>query len=236
MKSSWSYYRYVDDILVICRANQVDQIYDQLKRILGRNKLKCHPLNKEGSKSYTAPLTDGVEYLGFKIHQSGVSIRESSYRKMFRTIGSVLTEFRFKKSEERLVWRLNLKISGCTFEGKNFGWMFFFLQTDNMRQLARLDHFIYLQLRDRGLPRLRPQIKRFIRAYHEIRYNLFDTKYIPNFDNYSVEDMRRAINEVKGASLQELNSMGEEELKKTFFTMIGKEVGDLEKDLIEAFS
>jgi RNA-directed DNA polymerase len=236
MKLAWNYYRYVDDILVICHSEQVGVVLDQLGRILKRKKLKYHPLDKVGSKSYIALLADGVEYLGFKIFQSGISIRDSSYRKMFKTIGSVLTEFRFKKSEERLVWRLNLKISGCTFEGKNFGWMFFFLQTDDMKQLARLDHFIYLQLRDRGLAHLRPRVKRFIRAYHEIRYNQDDTKYVPNFDDYTEADMKRAIHEVRGVAIQELNAMTVEELKKNFFAMVGKEVGDLEKDLIEAFS
>ena len=114
--------------------------------------------------------------------------------------------------------------------------MFFFLQTDDVGQLARLDRFIKLQLRKRNVENLQPRIKRFVKAYHEIRYNLAATKYVPNFDDMSIDDMRMIIRDVRGVSQADLARLSDQEVKVRFFAAVRREVIELEKDLIESMS
>lgn len=235
MAKKWTYYRYVDDILILCKQEEVDQAYNELKRNLRRRKLKWHELDKGAGKSYIAPIGDGVEYLGFHIKESGVSVRDSSYRKMFSTIASVITEYRYRARRDKLIWRLNLKISGCRFEGKNYGWMFFFLQTDDLVQLSRLDAFVQRQLERYSLGDFANSVKRFIKAYHEIRFNLDHTSYIPNFDSYSPVQMKETIRLIRG-EIKDLDAMNDEQIRELFFSSVGREVSELEKDLMEATS
>jgi RNA-directed DNA polymerase len=236
MAEKWTYYRYVDDILIICKADEVEQAHKQLIAILRRKGLRSHKLGEKGGKSYISKLEAGVDYLGFNITPKKISVRQSSYRKMFTTIGSVLTEFRYRQREPRLIWRLNLKISGCRFEGKNYGWMFFFLQTDDVNQLARLDNFIRLQLKQRGLGHLRPRIKRFVKTYHEIRFNLDETRYVPDFDNMSIDNMREMLRDIRGTSAADLAHMSDQEVHTRFFAAIRHEIIELERDLMESLS
>ena len=40
------------------------------------------------------------------------------------------------------------------------------------------------QLAKRGLEAIAPKVKKFLRAYHEMRGKRNDTKYVPKFDDY----------------------------------------------------
>lgn len=236
MSKNWKYFRYVDDMLVICERTLAEQAYEELSGILKKKKLYCHPLDIASGKSYVADLNEGVDYLGFNIKPEKISIRESSYKKMLSTVISVITENKYIKNNQRLIWRLNLKISGCIYNNKNYGWMFFFIQTDDINQLSRLDYFISSQLRKLRLGSIRNQVKRFVKAYHEIRYNISLTTYVPNFDDFTIDDMRILLIQITSKGKATINSMTDDEVTRLFDSIVGREVSTLEKDLIEFFS
>jgi len=73
--------------------------------------------------------------------------------------------------------------------------------------------------------------KKFIRAYHEITKNLTQTKYLPNFDEYSASDKRKVLTDVFGLKTQTLTSI---DVDYHFNRRIYKTVRDLEKDLARA--
>lgn len=228
-RARFHYYRYVDDILVICKSTDAKRHFRWLKGQLAKAHLTCHPL-VEGSKSKIVPLSTGIDYLGYHITPKLVSVRRSSYRRMMTTIMSLMTSAKYRASHKRLLAKLNLKITGCILNDKRYGWMFFFSMTKDVKQLKRLDRFVSrlwkkLDLAGQGKP------KTFVKAYHEIRYNLAKSKYIPRFDDYSLEKKMQLIADLQGVELESIKDWTEEKINKTFWRLVRREVSELEKDL-----
>jgi len=237
-KAKTTYFRYVDDILILCKSSEVQEIYKSLKTDLQRTaRVEAHSLEDvKSSKTRTAGMAEGIDYLGFHITNKGISVRSSSYKKMFTNLLKVFTQYKYKKNKKRLLWRLNLKITGCLFEGKRLGWMFFFSQTDNTSQLKRLDEFViglakkFLPLEDRN------KIKTFIKTFHEIRFNAEKTKYIPNFETYTLEKKIEIICLLTGKKEVEVEAWDVDFIEEQFRKCAAREAGELEKDLLEIFS
>lgn len=234
------YFRYVDDILVICKVDEAESVFHEIRLDIEALELSCHKLGSKG-KSEITPVSQGIEYLGFHITPSIISVRNSSFTRMIENLLVVFTAFKHakakNKNENRLVWRLNLKITGCIYNAKRYGWMFFFSQIDDLRQLARLDQFVTAELNKRGIGHLRPNVKKFLRSYHEIRLNLRETSYIPKFDEFDIGDIITVLAQDAGNPEKHYTSnFSEAEIRRQFAALINRQTRLLEKDLIEAFS
>lgn len=240
LRRRYPYFRYVDDMLMIVDQQKSNDVFNTVKHMLFKIGLQCHELDAEG-KSAISSIATGIEYLGFRITNTKVSVRKSSYRKMFENLLAVFTNYKHapenKKKEKGLILRLNLKITGFLSEGERYGWLFFFSQINDIQQLARLDQFVASQLKKRGLDRISPSVKKFVRAYHHIRFNLNKTKYIPKFDDYDVEKMIEVIADYDGKLPAEIRAnLSKDQIEEEFKTIVRKQKKILEKDLIEARS
>lgn len=236
-KSHFHYFRYVDDILVICPKSLSTKIYKKIHKDLTNLNLESHPL-KEGEfgKTQITSMSQGVEYLGFKVTNTDISVRPSSYKKMFTNLLKVFTNYKYSKNTERFIFRLNLKIAGCIFEGKRRGWMFFFAQSEDISQLKYLDEFVADLLKKHKLDHLSDQIKTFTKAYHEIRYRVGQTQYIENFDKCSQDRKTKIISILTGKTVVEIKTWDADRIEENFRKCSFKEVAQLQKDLIDAFS
>lgn len=231
----YAYFRYVDDILVLCKdKTEADAAFADIQAQLSKKDLFCHPISESG-KTCVRNISDGIDYLGFNVSDKRISIRTSSYNNIFGVLLSMFTHNKYKEHHSSLIWRLNLKVTGCTFEGKNYGWLFFFMQTENISQLKYLDMFIARQLALRGLGALTGRVKRFVKAYHEIRFNRKDTKYILNFDEFTTDDKIKTISLLTGER-ESLVRAKAAVINERFYKLIGKEVSKLERDIMETFS
>ena len=225
------YYRYVDDILVICQTVEAAKVLDQVTRSLNSRGLKAHKLNVAG-KTEIAPLSDGIDYLGYRLCYGKVSIRKSSYNRMYKNLLKVITDFRYRKNFKRTLFRLNLKITGCIVDEKRRGWMMFFSQTEDMSQLKRLDIFVQNQLKRVGFPEDQlPIIARFVKSCYEIRFNLEQTKYIPDFNSFTQAEKIDVIAALSDHSPAELQTWEIEAIENEFSRLISREVHDLETDV-----
>jgi retron-type reverse transcriptase len=230
MQAKIQYYRYVDDIVVICKTSHVKRHFSFLSRRLKAIGLECHELS-DTSKTRVVPLSRGIDYLGYHITPRSISIRRSSYRKMIENIISVITSVKYTTNHNMVLARLNIKITGCMFESRRFGWMFFFSRTQDVGQLKRLDRYVLaawrkLGLEQYGLP------KRFVRAYYEINFHLDETKYIPKFDEYTFEkkiELIATMDNVETSVIE--NTWTEDRINKRFWKLVKKEVSELEKDV-----
>ncbi|WP_237757562.1 reverse transcriptase domain-containing protein, partial [Enterobacter hormaechei] len=152
IKDIW-YKRYVDDILVLTpigRASDLaNLIIDKLKNI----GLSPHPLEEEGSKSVVGILSVPFNFLGYEISDKGISIKkdsilrfESSLAKIFTAYRHALVRAESKKEKEKALaycqWKLNLRITGCIFNGKRMGWVAYFSQISTTTQLRCVNHTI----------------------------------------------------------------------------------------------
>ena len=236
-KKQTLYWRYVDDVLVICRSEDVDGIFNQLNKEISHVGLECHELDSAISgKTRVASLDTGIDYLGYQISRDGLSVRRSSYRRMFVNILNVFTHYKYKKNAEKFLWRLNLKITGCIFESKRKGWVFFFSQTEDLKQLKRLDKFVSDLVKRYNVKVAQNEVKLFVRAYHEIRYNAANTKYVPNFENFDIEEKKKTIALLTGKSFNEIDTWPVELIDEEFKKCAAKETSVLEQDLMDVFS
>lgn len=232
-----SYFRFVDDILIIASQPHVDELEKLVPSLLKRQrKLKCHPVG-HGSKSLKINLKDGVEYLGYRFCLDKIEVRSSSLKKMFANLMKILTAMKYKKNSGRLIWRFNLRVSGCQLDSRRIGWLFFFSQSKNLQQLKQLDAFVAKHA-SRILPSSDlTKLKRFIKAYYEIKFHAAVTKYIPNFDAFNGDQKKAQIAILlPGKTLQQIDALSPKELDDLFYKCISYEISDLEQDLMEVFS
>jgi len=230
------YYRYVDDILCIAPEDQANDVMERIARSLNRRGLSVHRLGIKG-KTEIKPISEGIDFLGYHITKTRISIRKSSYDKMFRNILKVVTDYKYSKNDDidkecRVLYRLNLKITGCIFGDKRRGWMMFFSRTENLGQLKYLDNFVKSQMLLTGIDENKLcLIKSFIKSYHEIRFNMIKTTYIPNFNNYSEKEKIETVSMLTKYSSVELETWDAGRIDEMFQRVVAREVMDLEQDV-----
>jgi len=231
------YFRYVDDILFAATPSEIEELEKSVPRLLRqKRKLECHKVGT-GGKSVKVPLSEGIEYLGYRFCGNVIEVRASSLKKMFANLMKNVTGFKYKKqSSGKSIWRLNLRITGCQLKARRIGWLFFFSQSKNLKQLKHLDAFLAKQIAKVVQPEEIESIKRFVKAYHEIKFNLDKTKYIPNFDELTDDEKKEHIAILRPKKASTLDALSPAELDDLFQESISYEVDGLEKDMMEAFS
>ncbi|WP_226019728.1 RNA-directed DNA polymerase [Novosphingobium sp. FKTRR1] len=228
---SLNYFRYVDDILCITKTHEAKKALNSLSRSLSRKGLRVHREGKSG-KTEIKSLQEGIDFLGYRIEKNNLSIRKSSYDRMFKNILKIVTEYKYSKEYDRSLYKLNLKITGCIFDERKRGWMMFFSRTENISQLRALDIFVKNQMLKAGFPKKGiSNLKSFVKSYHEIRYNLNETKYIPNFMKFTDDEKIEAICALSNNLKEIVATWNPESIDAEFKKLIAREVSDLEKDI-----
>jgi RNA-directed DNA polymerase len=224
---SIEYYRYVDDILIMCDQHAAEGVAKSIIGKFNRLGLKIHDPVVAPDKSKIGRVGEKFDYLGYEFKGSLVSAREGSVEKLKLSLVSIFTGYKHSriKSKEFLLWRLNLRITGCIFQGKSKGWLFFFSEISNESLLHRLDNYIE-ELVDRFGVEIRP--KKFVRAFFQIKYCKYETKYVPNFDSYNIDQMRHVLTVYFNKSVSKLT---DEEIAYEFKRRIDKQVKDLLTDV-----
>lgn len=232
---NYEYFRYVDDIVILANKEKILKIHADVEKFLDdRLQLKTHPLDDEViDKTVISSVSAGTNYLGFKISNTGLSIREKSYQKMFRAIVGCLRTLRGTASKEQVLWRLNLIVTGCRFENRSVGWVFFFRQSTDIGQFSRMDAFLKKQMAMYGLKDDVDRVKTFAKAYREIRYNREKTSYIPDFDNFSLADKIRVISLIRGFSEIRIAKMDRDKIDELYWSIVRRQVSKLEKETVD---
>lgn len=119
------YYRYVDDILILCPS----PLAEDIEAFCVHTLISDFDLSVNKEKTLSGKISDGVAFLGYKFFDNKVSVRPSSEEKLEASIEEL---FRLRKrtkiSQSLFVWRLNLRIAGCILDSKKYGWMFYYSQ------------------------------------------------------------------------------------------------------------
>ncbi len=222
-----AYHRYVDDVFILCKYQNVQNITDDAIKMFRKIGLKIHTPKKESEKSITGKIGENFDYLGYQFEGDLISPRPASIEKLKESLVSIFTGYKHSKikSVDFLLWRLNLRITGCVFQNKSKGWMFFFSEINNETILHNLDRHIS-KLADRFDVKVTP--KRFVRTYYEIKHAKYKTNYIPNFDKYSLEQMKNVLVTYFNKDISTLN---DEEVEYEFRKRIDKQVRDLLTDV-----
>lgn len=221
------YHRYVDDIFILCNYSDVYAISADIAKRFRRIGLAIHDPVKVPEKSVIGKIGEKFDYLGYQFDGQIISPREASIEKLKESLVSIFTSYKHSKakSQDFLLWRLNLRITGCVFQNKAKGWMFFFSEINNETILHNLDRHVS-KLISRFSVTVTP--KRFVRTYYEIKHSKYETKYVPNFDNYTIEQMAEVLEAYFGKSCGLLT---EKEVEYEFKKRIDKQVRDLLTDV-----
>ena len=70
--------------------------------------------------------------------------------------------------------------------------------------------------------------KKFVRSYYEIKHRRNETKYIPNFDTYSLKQMKNTLIKYFNINLSMLEKY---EIEYEFKKRIRRQTKDLEEDV-----
>ncbi len=226
--SGVKYYRYVDDILILCNESTKDAISDVITSDLEGDPLHL-TINKE--KMCSQPLMNEFTYLGYCFKNGTISVRPSSLRKMELALEGLFAEYKHSgmKHTNFFVWKLNLRITGCVHRRKKYGWLFFFSQIDDLRVLYHLDWMVQRLIhRYKLVDRLRDKmIKRFVRAHWEIVGNLTNTNYIVSFDGCTLGDKEKFLRDME----LDLQVWDEDHIRRAYDQVVSSSIARLERDM-----
>ncbi len=235
-----AYFRYVDDILILATDGQATAVADQAMKLLTMKRFTPHDPSKTGSKSRLGKLSESFSFLGYQIQGASLSVRRESILKLEASLAAILTNYRYRMAQARTPaqkdnnvrlceWRLNLKITGCIFEGARRGWVFYFSQINDTTCLRVLQNTLTTLLkRFDATDVIHP--KSFIKAFYEgRRTDKASHKYIPNFDAMGVSQMRDILALFVGD--HKASKLSDKSVERLFKMRIRHAVKELEADL-----
>jgi RNA-directed DNA polymerase len=235
------YLRYVDDILILCKPGCVETIAANSIDFLKKLELEPHELASAGSgKSSKGKLGLEFDYLGYKVIGDKLSIRTPSIHKFESSIAKIFTTYRYRlihakndpdrtKARDICEWRLNLRITGCIFNGKRLGWVFYFSQINDTTPLRWVDRTIAAFEIRFGLEG-KIKAKRTLKTYYEAaRTDKATHRYIVNFDGMNIQEKKEVLERYLGVYL--LAGVSDEDIERFFRMRISAVVKELEEDL-----
>jgi RNA-directed DNA polymerase len=149
------YTRYADDFIILAKDKEnITKIQEECKNHLENIGLTLHP-DPQKTKICTVTNTRSIDFVGFKISQKRIGIKDNNVKKFKNRIEEILqtTDFKKKKSLELLKLRLSYKYFGNEYKSfmckscgdfeKSRNWMRFFLVITDTNQLKNLDKWVY---------------------------------------------------------------------------------------------
>ncbi|QGU87135.1 RNA-directed DNA polymerase [Erwinia sorbitola] len=234
------YKRYVDDILILTKSGKSAEVADAIIGELEYIGLSPHPIGGVDSKSKVGGLSEVFNFLGYGVSEKGIAIKkdsilrfESSLAKIFTAYRHALAKAKNNKDKQRAIaycqWKLNLRITGCVFDGKRMGWVAYFSQISSTTQLRAVNHTITkLIKRFEVKDIIKP--KSLIKTFYEWhRGDKSSHKYIPNFDDLSVEEQRAIVSLWVGT--EEASKLSNAAVVRMFNYKIVSSVKELEQDI-----
>lgn len=229
------YFRYVDDILVLCKDENKEEVAKEIVKAFSSIGLTIHDPIDSPHKSSIGTIGEKFDYLGYefrneiikKIETPIITARSGSIDKLKDSLASIFTGYKHSKikSTEFLTWRLNMRITGCVFQAKSRGWLFFFSEIEDEKLLHTLDLYV-----ERLIKRFKVTIspKSFVRSFYEINRRRHVTNYIPNFDKYTISQMKDLLVNIFNKSISGLTDI---EIEYEFRKRIDRQSRELLIDL-----
>jgi len=206
-KPNIKYYRFVDDILILCNTNEVNNLLYDLETKFNNLDLKIHTQNENKDKSSNGRVKDGFQYLGYSFSDRKVSVRQSSVQRIYDKINKLFISFGHKKNSknanhasvlEDLIYSLNEKIAGAKYQDKKYGWINYFSEIDDHTLLFKLDSHVkkmskkYLNEKDfKYLKNSGLKIKKFSKAFFEIKN--INSNYIERPESNNINRLIRLL-------------------------------------------
>jgi RNA-directed DNA polymerase len=241
-KSSLLYLRYVDDMLFIVRGNQKAAIKSKVRTTLWRMGLK-----KNKNKSKFLPIYEGVDYLGYHLMLPKVSVKSTTIEHFLQAISAFISQYirlgpthmyqdvELSVAKESFLSDLNEKITGAISENKNYGWIFYFSELNDLSLLYGMDVLIKKRFLSRLTYDLLPNpeaVKKLTRAYYSVKYNRIDG-YLHNYNIYDTIAKKRDFLNNRG-EIRPNEMLTERDIEIRFDRFRRRRLSTLDSDVGEA--
>lgn len=243
-KKRLRYYRYVDDILILCKEKDISKIKNNVfADIVENHKLEVN----KGKCSQGRIDQTGYDFLGYRIEKLkstgniGLTIKKSTKLKFEKSIVDMFTHYHHsnKISPKEFIFYLNNKITGSISnkvngnfdKEKKYGWVFFYSQIDDINVFYHFDWFVKKLIDDFNFKGnfKALMIKNFVKTYYEIIYNRSKTKYIHRPDTLSLEDKKFLLMDTFNVKERFLKT--EEEIERFYYAKVYKPIKLFEQDV-----
>lgn len=237
----FDYFRFVDDVLLLCDAEDAPAVHREVVAAFKEIGLAAHPIDAAASKTQIGRVADGFDYLGYVFRSDLITVRSASVRRLESALARAYTRYSRSaaatgadpdvaaRAIARCKWDVDLIVSGCVYRGAPRGWIEYFRQMNDLTLLKRLDATVTRFSRRFDLPSdFSP--KSFMRTYWILKHPRGDSsRYIPDFDTFSLEEMRGYLSEIAGRP--NVDRMADATVRDEFFRLISREVAALEMDV-----
>lgn len=235
------YFRFVDDIIILTKYKPYFTSLI-LKFRLYKLGLK---LNKD--KSQIGNVSTPFSFLGYQFKGTKLTLSEKQISKFITRISGKFTWFKrgIENPESRPDWlikdvelfkesfinELNEKITGAKAGKKRYGWLFYFIEIDDLTLLYRIDTIIRNQFKNLDDFGNKPskELKSIVKAYFDIKYKN-GNNYVHNYNDYeTVAEKRRFL--VSRGKLNPTGAYTKEQIERAFERYKNKRISILDKDI-----
>ncbi|GEK14661.1 reverse transcriptase domain-containing protein [Aliivibrio fischeri] len=226
-----TYNRYVDDVLVLSTSSWPKTLLDNIINEFNKLDLECHPYDDIGSKTKMDKLNKEFDFLGYYIKSRRLTIKKESTLRLEKSLAKIINSHKYIASAKPSItkYKLDLRITGCIFENKRRGWLFYYSQMEDDTILFKLDHTVKKLLKQAGLDKIITP-KKFVKAFYECSRNkLNNHKYIVNFDGYSNSEKRYLLGQFMDQD--KIKTLDDNTVNSLFSKRVKHLVKDLEEDI-----
>ncbi|MEH0088432.1 reverse transcriptase domain-containing protein [Vibrio alginolyticus] len=232
-RSEISYSRYVDDILIFSgdTYHQAKSLLDELVMSFKDIGLTCHPYDELGSKTKVGALHESFDFLGYWFDNRKLSVKKESIKKIERSLAKIIHAHKYISNAKSYItqYKLDLRITGCIYEGKRRGWIFYYSQMDDDKVLYKLDSTVKKMLSQARLDQIIIP-KKFSKAYYESKRDVLKNhNYIINYDGYDNIQKRELLSHYMDQKT--IKTLDDETVNSIFSKRVRHLIKDLEEDI-----
>ncbi len=251
-KDGIKFFRFVDDILILYNYNDKDvNSISKGKLMIEEIELKLrndYHLTLNHSKTHYGKLTEGLDYLGYRIIDKNLTIKKNNVLKQEKKLEKLFSEYSYlRHSNSHLLefqfWRINCSITGIKVTSvenkpekkeitKRYGWLFYFSKINDYTLMYRLDKLLKkFSKRYNLLPEHQNKLKKFSRSLLEIKKNKNSTYICDINKEFDTPEKRKEfLISKKLYSENVMNIMDDSGINNLFNGIIFKTVRELEED------
>lgn len=232
-----AYYRYVDDVLVLCEYSQTDSLCNGIKRKIEEMSLV---INEDKTRSGLVSAAS-IDFLGYVMCDGMVTARESSKRRIEASLERQIKAIAKKQKQvdgmgsKCLIKQLGRRITGCLVSDdgvryQRYGWLFYFSRMNDVSYLSHLDRLVQ-KLCDRHGVELPDGMPTFKKTYYQMRYNAKESAMFPRYSFSDATKEKRKKLEEDFRGFADTVRLSDEEVDSVYANELNMLVRGLERDV-----
>lgn len=223
------YLRYVDDIIILTTEKEINYVE------IINNSLKKIGLKLNSEKTKTGNIRDTVDFLGYLITEKNITIGKRTIENQINKIAGKITWFKkgidnektrplkYKNDQKgfanQFIKEVNEIITGSKSNKKNYGWLFYYVEIDDLSVLFKLDKIVAELIKSIAYfnNKIPKKLKKSSRAFSEIKLNK-GGNYINDYDKLKTTLQKKKLL-IEASAIDENREYNKDEIESEFITL-----------------